>query len=164
MAGIQETLFENPRLQFVADSVRRVKARFQEVYISRTDVEYVISERLLKKDSRQKRLIRSHLEQFTPLYSGLNERMDRFIELFPVHPAYIDIFEQISFVEKREILKTLSTSILGILEDEIPKDTPGLLTYDSYWNNIQQDPSFKGIPEVADVIEKSSTFSVGVYP
>lgn len=156
MAGIQETLFENPRLKFVASSIRRVKARFQEVYISRQDIEYVISERLLKKDAGQKSVIRSHLERFTTLYGGLSEQMDRFVNLFPVHPAYIKTFERISFAEKREILKTFSTSISQILEDDVPKDTIGLLTYDSYWAFIKKDPSYKGIPEVGEVIEKST--------
>lgn len=156
MAGIQETLFENPRLQFVASSLRRVKARYQEVYISRQDIEYVISERLLKKNKRQKSLIRSHLEKFTGLYGGLNEQMSHYVDLFPVHPDYIQKFERISFAEKREILKTFSTSIGEILEEQVPKDKPGLLTYDSYWSYIKIDPSFKGIPEVREVIEKST--------
>lgn len=156
MAGIQETLFENPRLQFVASSLRRVKARYQEIYISRQDIEYVISERLLKKNKRQKSLIRSHLEKFTGLYDGLNEQMSHYVDLFPVHPDYIQTFERISFAEKREILKTFSTSIGEILEEQVPKDKPGLLTYDSYWSYIKKDPSFRGIPEVREVIEKST--------
>jgi Family of unknown function (DUF6079) len=32
--------------------------------------------------------------------------MDEFVRLFPVHPDYIDAFERIGFVEKREVLKT----------------------------------------------------------
>ena len=156
MAGIQETLFENPRLQFVASSVRRVKTRYEEIYISTQDVEYVISERLLKKNNRQKSLIRSHLERFTGLYGGLNEQINHYVDLFPVHPAYIKTFERISFAEKREILKTFSNSIGKILEEEVPGDQPGLLTYDSYWNYIKKDPSFRGIPEVGKVIKTSN--------
>ena len=34
--------------------------------------------------------------------------MDEFVRLFPVHPDYIDTFERVTVVEKREVLKTLS--------------------------------------------------------
>ena len=45
---------------------------------------------------------------FAKYYDGLNERMDEFVRLFPVHPDYIDTFERVTVVEKREVLKTLS--------------------------------------------------------
>lgn len=52
IAGIQEMLFDNPRFSFVADSLRRVKERFEQVRIVKEDISYVISERLLKKDEK----------------------------------------------------------------------------------------------------------------
>ena len=41
----------------------------------------------------------------------MNERMDEFVRLFPVHPEYIDTFERVTAVEKRGILKTLSVAM-----------------------------------------------------
>ena len=73
MAGIQESLFDSPRFQFVADSVRRVKDRFEQVRIAREDVAYVVAGRLLRKNDRQRALIREHLQRFTPLYSTMAE-------------------------------------------------------------------------------------------
>jgi hypothetical protein len=49
IAGPQETLFDNPKFQVVADSLRRVKDRLEQVRIVRQDVAYVASERLLTK-------------------------------------------------------------------------------------------------------------------
>lgn len=155
IAGIQEALFESPRFQFVASSIRRVKARFQEIHIARTDIEYVISERLLKKDARQKSLVRQHLEKFTKLYGGMSEQMDRFVSLFPIHPAYVEVFERISFAEKREILRTISTSIDEILEEDVPQDNVGLITYDSYWGLLKSDHAFRSVPEIREVIDVS---------
>ena len=40
VAGIQESLFDSPRFQFVADSVRRVKDRYEQVRIAGEDVAY----------------------------------------------------------------------------------------------------------------------------
>ena len=49
ISGVQESLFDNPRFQFVAETLRRVKDRFEQVRIAREDVAYVVSQRLLKK-------------------------------------------------------------------------------------------------------------------
>ena len=53
IAGVQESLFDNPRFQFAADSLRRVKDRFEQMRIAREDVAHVVAERLLKKDAKQ---------------------------------------------------------------------------------------------------------------
>ena len=50
----------------------------------------------------------------------MNERMDEFVRLFPVHPDYVDAFERVAAVEKREVLKTLSLSMKRRLDLEVP--------------------------------------------
>lgn len=155
MAGIQESLFDSPRFQFVADSVRRVKDRFEQVRIAREDVAYVVAERLLRKTPQQRSLIRDHLGYFTPLYGTMAERMDDFVRLFPVHPAYLEVFERVYVAEKREVLKSLSAEMQARLEDKVPDDRPGLIAYDAYWSRLRDNPSFRSIPEVKEVIDKS---------
>ena len=51
IAGVQEAIFDSPRFNFVADSLRRVKDRFEQILIARNDVKFVVAERLLKKYS-----------------------------------------------------------------------------------------------------------------
>ena len=155
MAGVQESLFDNPRFQFVADTMRRVKDRFEQVRIAREDVAYVVAERLLRKDPKQKALIREHLQGFAKLYGSMNERMDEFVRLFPVHPAYLDTFERVYVAEKREVLKTLSGAMKRLVEQEVPKGEPGLIAYDSYWQNLRDNPAFRSVPEIKEVIDKS---------
>ncbi len=87
LAGVQETLFDNPRFAFVAQQLRRVRDRFEQVSIAREDIAYVVAHRLLKKDDTQLAWITEHLRQFTPLYGRLAERLDEFARLFPIHPA-----------------------------------------------------------------------------
>ena len=53
MAGVQEAIFDSPRFAFVAESLRRVSDRFEQVLIARRDVKFVVAERLLKKTSEQ---------------------------------------------------------------------------------------------------------------
>lgn len=162
IAGVQESLFDSPSFQFVADSLRRVKDRFEQVRIAREDVAYVVSERLLKKNPKQQALIREHLLQFAPLYGSMNERMDDFVRLFPVHPAYLEVFERVYVAEKREILKTISGAIRKLLDANVPKDEPGLIAYDSYWKVLKDNPSFRAIPDVRKVIEKSDVLDARI--
>ena len=155
IAGVQEAIFDSPRFAFVADSIRRVKDRFEQILIARNDVKFVVAERLLKKTAEQQAKIREYLTPFAKFYNSLNERMDEFVRLFPVHPDYIDTFERVTVVEKREVLKTLSMGMKGILDKDVPKDQPGLIAYDSYWATLRQNASFRAIPEIRAVIDCS---------
>ncbi len=155
MAGVQEAIFDSPRFSFVADSVRRVKDRFEQILIARNDVKFVVSERLLKKTAEQQAKIREYLTPFAKYYGGLNERMDEFVRLFPVHPDYIDTFERVSVVEKREVLRTLSICMKGVLGKDVPPDEPALIAFDSYWNTLKQNASFRTIPEIRAVMDCS---------
>jgi hypothetical protein len=119
MAGVQEAIFDSPRFSFVADSIRRVKDRFEQVLIARKDVKFVVAERLLKKTGEQQAKIRDYLMPFGKFYGHMNERMDDFVRLSPVHPDYIDTFERVTAVEKREVLKTLSLAMKKILVQDI---------------------------------------------
>ncbi|AKB32606.1 hypothetical protein MSSIH_1916 [Methanosarcina siciliae HI350] len=155
VAGVQEAIFDSPRFAFVADSIRRVKDRFEQILIVRSDVKFVVAERLLKKNAEQQAKIRDYLTPFAKYYGNLNERMDEFVRLFPVHPDYIDTFERVTAVEKREVLKTLSMEMKKIMAKEIPEDQPGLIAYDSYWNILNQNSSFRSVPEIRAVIDCS---------
>ena len=155
IAGVQEAIFDSPRFSFVADSIRRVKDRFEQVLIARRDVKFVVAERLLKKTGEQQVKIREYLTPFGKFYGQMNERMDEFVRLFPVHSDYIDTFERVSAVEKREVLKTLSLAMKKMLNQDMPDDHPGLIAYDTYWTNLRENPSFRAVPDIRAVIDCS---------
>jgi hypothetical protein len=155
IAGVQEAIFDSPRFSFVSDSIRRVKDRFEQVLIARKDVKFVVAERLLKKTADQHVKIRDYLTPFAKFYSRMNERMDEFVRLFPVHPDYIDTFERVTVVEKREVLKTLSLAMKKILTQDVPEDQPGVIAYDGYWTTLRENPSFRAVPEIKAVIDCS---------
>lgn len=155
MAGVQEAVFESGRFQFVADTLRRVKDRFEQILIARKDVKFVVAERLLKKTVDQQSKIQGYLAPFAKFYGRMNERMDEFVRLFPVHPDYIDTFERITAVEKREVLKTLSLSMKRLLDQNVPEDRPGVIAYDSYWASLREDSSFRTVPDIKSVIDCS---------
>jgi len=162
VAGVQEAIFDSPRFNFAADSIRRVKDRFEQISIARKDVKYVVAERLLQKSAEQQAKVREHLRPFAKYYSSLNERMDEFVRLFPVHPDYIDTFERVTVVEKREVLRTLSRSMKDMLGEDVPADKPGLIAYDSYWNTLRNDASFRTLPDVKEVIDCSDVLEARI--
>lgn len=155
IAGVQEAIFDSPRFSFVADSIRRVKDRFEQILIARNDVKFVVAERLLKKTGEQQAKIREYLAPFGKFYGHMNERMDEFVRLFPVHPDYIDTFERVTAVEKREVLRTLSLAMKKMLDQTMPDDRPGLIAYDTYWTNLRENPSFRAVPAIKAVIDCS---------
>ena len=155
IASVQEAIFDSPRFSFVADSIHRVKARFEQVLIARKDIKFVVAERLLRKTADQQCRIREYLSPFAKFYGRMNERMDEFVRLFPVHPDYIDTFERVTSVEKRDVLKTLSRAMKALLDDEVPTDRPGVIAYDSHWAVLRENPSFRSVPDIRAVIDCS---------
>lgn len=156
IGGVQETLFDNPRFTFVAEQLRRVRDRFEQVRIVREDIAYVVAQRLLRKSDAQLARITEHLRQFVPLYDNMAERLPEFAQLFPIHPAYIDTFERVTVVEKRQVLRTISQAMRALLDQVVPDDAPGLISYDHYWDRLRNNPSMRTLPGVADVVEKSN--------
>ena len=61
----------------------------------------------------------------------MSERLEDFVELYPIHPAYIDTFNKVYIAEKREVLKTISITVKRLLEEEIPDEAPGIVSFDS---------------------------------
>ncbi len=162
VAGVQEAIFDSGRFSHVADSLGRVKDRFQQVKIATTDVKYVVSHRLLQKTPAQRAQIREYLEPFAVFYGNLNERMDAFIELFPIHPDYVETFQRIPIVEKRGVLQIISDTIRRLVDQDVPSDHPGIVAYDSYWKALIEEPANRAHPDVSAIIECSSVLETKI--
>jgi len=162
ISGVQEAIFDNPRFAGVADTIRRVRDRFEQVRIAKEDVAFVVEQRLLKKDATQRAKIVEHLRSFAPLYDGMAERMDEFVALFPVHPDYLRTFADLRMIEKREVLRTIEREVSLLRHLDIPDDAPGLVCADSYRSRLADDPSARTIPEVQVVLDKSEVLRTKV--
>ena len=154
--GIQEKIFDNPKFSFVSETLKHVSDRFTQMEITKEDTEYVVSERILKKNPEQKALIRNHLEKFSSLYSGMSTRMDEFVDLFPIHPAYIDVFNKVYLVENRHILKNISRVIRDIFDKDVPEDAPGIYSFDTYWPAIKRNGLLKSDVTISKVVNASA--------
>jgi len=159
VAGVQEAIFDSSRFQHVADSLRRVKDRFTQVLLARQDVSFVVAERLLKKTADQQNRIRSYLTRFAKFYGSMNERMDEYVRLFPVHPEYIGTFERLIFTEKRGALVTLRDQIQAVLNDEVPLNCPGLIGYDKFWETVAANAVLRADPSIGPVLKVSEVLN-----
>jgi hypothetical protein len=159
VGGVQEAIFDSSRFQHVADSLRRVKDRFTQVLLARQDVSFVVAERLLKKTADQQDKIRRYLTPFAKFYGTMNERMDDYVRLFPVHPEYIGTFERLIFTEKRGALVTLRDQIQAILADEVPTDRPGLIGYDKFWDTVTANSVLRSDPGIGPVLKVSEVLA-----
>lgn len=155
MAGVQEAIFDSTQLEFLSKEVKRIRDRAEQVLIAREDIKYVVAERLLKKDAQQQAWIREYLQKFTPYYDKMNERLEEFVRMFPVHPDYINTFERVRMagLENRQVLKSLSRQMNELMKEEVPLDIPGIFSYDTYWKELSSEPSMKTNPDVGKVIE-----------
>lgn len=155
ICGVQEKVFDNPRFSFVSETLKKVGDRFTQIIITKEATAYVVSERILKKNPEQKAMIRQHLEKFSGLYGGMSSRMEEFVDLFPIHPAYIDVFNKIYVIENRHILKNISLTIKDIFEEEVPEDAPGIISFDNYWPAIKSNGIWKSDVTISRVVGAS---------
>lgn len=158
--GVQELIYHSSEFQFAAQMLSKVKDRYRDITITKDDVSFVVKNRLLRKDEHQKQMIRNHLEPFTSLFANMHSRIEEYVELFPVHPSYFENFQMIKIGKsQREILKNLSQRFANMIDEDVPTDNPGLITYDMYWLDIASNHDLMAIPDVRKVKEIVDTIN-----
>lgn len=155
ICGVQEKVFDNPRFSFVSETLKKVGDRFTQIIITKEATAYVVSERILKKTPEQKAMIRQHLEKFSGLYGGMSSKMEDFVDLFPIHPSYIDVFNKIYVIENRHILKNISMTIKDIFDEQVPENAPGVISFDDYWPAIKSNGLLKSDVTISRVVGAS---------
>lgn len=155
--GVQEQVYQSPEFQFAANMLSKVAERYTDLNIEKSDVQFIVQERLLKKNAHQQQTIKKHLQKFISFFPDLSHDLDTFVNLYPVHPSYFDNFQQIRVgKDKREVLKVLSYRFGAMLDEDVPENEPGLICYDSYWEDMQRSQDLKAIPDVRKVAEITS--------
>ncbi len=156
MAGVQEAIFDSPRFAFVADSLRRVKDRFEQIRIARNDVKFVVAERLLKKTAEQQAKIRDYLMPFAKYYGGHERAHGR---VCPALSGASRLHRHLRAGHRGGEARSAEDPVHGHEEvfsrKDVPQDEPGLIAFDSYWDTLKQNASFRAIPEIRAVIDCS---------
>lgn len=158
--GVQELIYKAPEFSHAAKMLQKVDDRYRTIEITKQDVQFVVQCRLLHKNDDQKATIRQHLAKFESFFTDMHANMDEYVNLFPVNPSYFDNFQQIRVGKsQREVLKTLSHKFENILNDDIPTTEPGLICYDSYWEELssasmQTDPDVRRVTEIMNIVHQ----------
>ena len=152
MAEMDQDLFDSPRFKAAAEILQRIKDRFDLVPITAHDVRCAVAQRLVRKTPDQKALVEAHLKQFAGFYDTLTGRMAEFVDLFPIHPHCVEIFEKIPFAEQLKALQTLSNAVKLRLDEPVPQEGPGLIACDSLWLPLRTLPALQPVQEVEAVV------------
>lgn len=139
MAGLQRTLFQHPRFHGIAGEVSKVRKRFNDFLIDNKGVAQLIESYLFAKTAEQQATIRRLLLAHKDLFDTIGPDIDRMVALFPAHPLFIDEFQSVAVVERREILTVLSVEAARLAECEVDTGRPQLITSDLYWQHVATD-------------------------
>jgi len=153
MAGIQELLFNNPRFNHIAADVNRVRQRFHDFVIDNKGVKQLIEQHLFQKNESQRQAIRELLMTQTKLFEVVGPEVEQFVALFPAHPGFIDEFQRVFVVERREILTVLSKEALLFADRTIDEKHLDLITADEYWKHIERDSGLNANSSVRKIKE-----------
>ena len=150
--GVQKQIYQVPEFDSQREMLNKVSDRSTTFQITKADVQFIVQERLLRKNEHQKQAIKEHLQNFTNLFPDMMHNLDTYVNLYPVHPAYFDNFQNIRIKKsQREILKVLSRRFESMLDIEIPQDQPGMICYDSYWEDMKKSEDLMALPDVRSV-------------
>jgi cytochrome b subunit of formate dehydrogenase len=152
LAGVRAPLVEGPFLHGAVDQLRRIQEHFESLSISDADVRFVLAERLVPKTPEQRALVEAHLAAFASSYGTMRERMAEFVALFPIHPDYPGMLGRIGTVARRGVLRILSDAVARLQDTPVPRDGPGLLAYDSFWQTLREDAALRSMVEVQTVV------------
>lgn len=157
--GVQELIYNAPEFQFAANMLNKVNDRFRQIEITKQDVQFVVQQRLLRKTDEQKQVIRKHLSGFTEFFPDMHAHLDEYVNLFPVNPSFFENFQQIRIGKsQREVMKTLSRKFEDLLDTDVPTTNPGLICYDSYWDDLcsSQMQTFPDVRRVTEIMQTVS--------
>lgn len=171
--GVQELIYRSPEFQFAKDMLGRVNERYVDLTIQKEDVQFIVQQRLLQKDEHQKSWIRKHLQKYESMFPQIGHNLDSYVNLFPVHPTYFENFSLIRIGKsQREVLKTLSNKFKTIIDQEVPDETPDLICYDSYWQDmisnvdLKADPDVSKVSDIVEIVDQKieDNFTRGLAP
>ena len=159
IGAMQEHIFTNPKYVDEADSIGRVAERFQIITISREDIKKVIANRVLHKTREQRIELENLFSGYTKHYPDIQQNLDEYIDLFPLHPYVIQIFSELPYFEKRGIIQFTLQEVEKILD----KEFPGLITYDLIYDEIESKHTVKNLEMVSPIIEAIHTLDSKIY-
>ena len=148
IGAMQEHVFTNAKYVDQAESIARINQRFVTVTITKDDVSQVLTNRVVRKDADQRLQLEKLLGDYRQYFPNLANQTDRYINLFPIHPYVIDVFEQLPYFENRGIIGFAVQNVQPILD----KVAPIFITYDRVFDLINATHEIRNQPTVARIV------------
>ncbi|NMB59780.1 MAG: hypothetical protein GYA12_11460 [Chloroflexi bacterium] len=148
IGAMQEHVFTNAKYVDQAESIARINQRFVTVTITKDDVSQVLTNRVVRKDADQRLQLEKLLEDYRQYFPNLANQNERYINLFPIHPYVIDVFEQLPYFENRGIIGFAVQNVQPILD----KAAPIFITYDRVFDLINATHEIRNQPTVARIV------------
>jgi hypothetical protein len=158
IGAMQEHVFTNPKYVDQAESIARINQRFVTVTITKEDVAQVLTNRVVRKDADQRLKLQNLLSDHKQYFTNLAPQLDRYIDLFPIHPYVIDVFEQLPYFENRGIIGFTVNNVKPILN----QPAPHFITYDRVFDLINTTHEIRNLPSVNQVVTVTQTLQAKV--
>ena len=152
IGAMQEHVFTNSKYVDQAESIARISRRFVTVTITKEDVARVLTERVVRKDSDQRLRLETLLADHRQYFPNLVQQFDRYLDLFPIHPYVVDVFERLPYFENRGIIGFAVNNVKPILD----QPAPIFVTYDRVFDLIDATHGIRNNPDVAPVVNVAS--------
>lgn len=149
IGSMQENVFTNHKYVDEAEDFGRVSERFDIVTISKEDIKAVLSKRILNKSTEQYHEIDTLLDEYKKVFPPINADPDSYIEIFPIHPYVIKIFDELPYFEKRGVIQYAMETVGQILDNDFPE----FVTYDTIFDEINAKHTVRNLDEVRPVVD-----------
>jgi len=148
IGAMQEHVFTSPKYVDQAESIARINQRFVTVTITKDDVSQVLTQRVLRKDADQKMKLEGLLSDHRKYFPNFANQTENYINLFPIHPYVIQVFEQLPYFENRGIIGFAVKNVQRILGEPAPQ----FITYDRVFDLIDSVHEIRNQPNVNEVV------------
>ncbi len=148
VGAMQEHVFTNPKYVDQAESIARINQRFVTVTITKEDVAQVLTQRVVRKTPEQRRQLEGLFGDHQQYFPNLAAQMGRYVDLLPIHPYVIDVFERLPYFENRGIIGFAVNNVAPLLDEPAPR----FVTYDRVFDLINATHEIRNQPTVAQVV------------
>jgi Family of unknown function (DUF6079) len=148
IGAMQEHVFTDPKYIDQAQNIARISERFVDITITKEDINRVISERIVSKDRNQRFQLEESLSEFQEYFTNFGAEIDKYVNLYPIHPYVINVFEQLPYFENRGIIHFSSKNV----KESLDKDVPYFITYDKIYDLIDETHEIRNLDEVSEIV------------
>jgi energy-coupling factor transporter ATP-binding protein EcfA2 len=147
VTSMQEDIYASPKFKDIAAQESRISERFQNITIHKEDVAKVIAQRIVPKSKSQRSELSSKFEPFAKKIQDIRYRLEEYIDIFPLTPFLLDLFQKLSYFEKRGAIQFAQKELRYVLNEEFPF----FITFDKIYDILLDNPNLRNLEEIHEI-------------